>query len=259
MANRKHLLAAACAAVVAGGAAAARQTMASLLQVDQRALVSRADLVYRSPAADGTEGQPIGNGVMGTAVWTSPGALHFQINRCDVFAAGKAHAAGPQHGPTDYCGSCARVTVEVGGQPFAAGERFAQRLSLHEAEVSLRGEGLQARCFVSAVADVLVLEVNDQRPEPQALRVTLSRWRPAAVKTADHVATLEFGPEARTPVLTQRFHEGDYHCASAVAAQVAGRRTETDATAEEARTLRDPSGRGLIASCAFSVTRDRFA
>ena len=95
MANREYLLAAVCAAVVAGESTGVGQTDTSLLQVDDGALVSRADLVYRSPAANGTEGQPIGNGVMGTAVWTSPGALHFQINRCDVFSAGKAHSAGP--------------------------------------------------------------------------------------------------------------------------------------------------------------------
>src|SRR4051812_29941347 len=53
--------------------------------VDFRALVSRADLDYDKPATRSEEGQPIGNGRMGSLVWTTPSALHFQINRVDVF------------------------------------------------------------------------------------------------------------------------------------------------------------------------------
>ena len=30
---------------------------------------------------------PVGNGRTGSLVWTTPSALHFQINRVDVFAA----------------------------------------------------------------------------------------------------------------------------------------------------------------------------
>jgi hypothetical protein len=46
--------------------------------VDYRALVSQSDLVYQSPAARSCEGQPIGNGRMGTLVWTTPNAIRFQ-------------------------------------------------------------------------------------------------------------------------------------------------------------------------------------
>ena len=61
----------------------------SCIDVDYRALVSQSDLIYRSPAARPVEGQPIGNGRMGTLVWTTPSAVHFQINRSDVFAVNK--------------------------------------------------------------------------------------------------------------------------------------------------------------------------
>ena len=44
----------------------------SLLQVDSRALVSRGDWIYLRPANGPGEGQPIGNGVMATLVWTTP-------------------------------------------------------------------------------------------------------------------------------------------------------------------------------------------
>ena len=44
-----------------------------------RAVVSRADLLYNAPVARSEEGIPIGNGRMGTLVWTTPSALKFQL------------------------------------------------------------------------------------------------------------------------------------------------------------------------------------
>ena len=61
-------------------------TTGALVEVDYRALVSQSDLLYQSPAAQSIEGQPIGNGRMGTLVWSTANAIHFQINRGDVFA-----------------------------------------------------------------------------------------------------------------------------------------------------------------------------
>ena len=75
-----------------------------MLTVDHRALVSSADLIYLSPVADPVEGLPLGNGTMGTLVWTTPSSLHFQLNRSDVFAVNKDHH-GPQAGETDYGGA----------------------------------------------------------------------------------------------------------------------------------------------------------
>jgi hypothetical protein len=51
--------------------------------VDQQESVSPSDLVYDRPAETPDAGQPIGNGRMGTMVWTSPAAVHLQINRVD--------------------------------------------------------------------------------------------------------------------------------------------------------------------------------
>ena len=82
------------------------------LELDHGALVSQADLVYEAPVKRSVEGQPIGNGRMGTLVWTSPGAVHLQINRNDVFAVNRNHA-GTQFGPDDYCSGCAGVVLEM--------------------------------------------------------------------------------------------------------------------------------------------------
>lgn len=213
----------------------------SLVEVDAREFVSRADLIYQAPVRRSVEGQPIGNGTMGTSVWTTPGAIHFQVNRCDVLAVNKQHTAEGQFGSTDYCGTCARVTVEIGGQPFEPSDAFEQRLSVHEGEVTVAAEDLRARCFVSAVTDVLVLEIDDGRPRPEPLRVTVDQWRPARVTTGNHVATLEFADEREKPLLVQRFRDGDYHCASAVAASVVGRETRIETRNDQSRTLIVPA------------------
>ena len=74
------------------------------------------ELIYEQPAASPNAGQPIGNGRMGTMVWTSPEAIHLQINRVDVFAVNRDHP-GSQFSATDYCGGIAGVVVHVGGEP----------------------------------------------------------------------------------------------------------------------------------------------
>ena len=225
----------------------------SALIVDYRALVSNADLIYKSPAEVPVEGQPIGNGRMGTLVWTTPGTVQMQINRTDVFAVNKYHA-GPRKGPTDYCGGCAKVTIDVGGRPFQAGETFSQYLSLYEAECTITGDGLFVRCFVSSTFDVLAMEVNDQRAEPQPLRVTVSMWRPPEVKTGNHTAHYTFHDDHKDILVAQQFDERDYHCASAVAARIDGYRIQAEKQSERSRILIAPAKKGkrtiLISSSA---------
>jgi len=229
----------------------------SLLEVDHRVLVSRADLIYQSPVGAPVEGLPIGNGRMGTLVWTTPDAIHFQINRSDVFAVNKEHV-GPQFGPTDYGGGCARIAVHVGGAPFRGGEVFEQRLSLYNAEVSIAGDGVRARCFVSSESEVLVLEVDDQRPEPQPVRVALSMWREPEVKIGDHVARYRFAGSGGAVLILQEFEEGDYHCSSAVVARVVGSGAQIGVSGARTRTIAAPATKGsttIIISSAASWSR----
>ena len=93
-------------------AAEVRAAGRSKFEINWRALVSRADLHYRQPVTNPVDGVPLGNGRMGTMVWTTPEAVHFQINRGDVFATNKHHL-GPQHGPADYCGGVAKIDISV--------------------------------------------------------------------------------------------------------------------------------------------------
>jgi hypothetical protein len=222
--------------------------------IDYRALVSRADLIYREPPGIPMEGLPVGNGRMGTLVWTTPDAVHFQINRNDVFAVGRNHRAdqawpiGPEGEHVDYCGACGKVEINLGGDALAAGEAFGARLSLYEAEASITGAGVRFRCFVSGVRDFLVMEINDCRTVPQPLSVRLSMWRDPVVQTGGHIARYRFveGPDGIAVI--QTFDEDDFHGASAVAVDVPGTTVSLGHTDEKSRTLSLPAqtGRRLV-------------
>jgi hypothetical protein len=224
------------------------------LEVDARALVSSADLVYQSPAPDSLAGLPIGNGRMGTLVWTRPSEVCLQINRVDVMATGKHHAGTFCDAVDQRWGACAQVVIDLGGQPLAAGPAFCQRLSLYQAEVTIAGEGVHVRCRVSATTDVLALEIDDRRPEPQPLRLTLSMWPAPEQVSGAHVTSHSLAGSPDTPVVVQRYREGDHHCASAVAACLGPDGVQGPPAGALARTLVAPARPGqrtiLIASAA---------
>ena len=225
-----------------------------MVDIDYRALVSQADLVYESPAEWSVEGTPIGNGRRGTMAWTTPSAVHFQINRCDVFASDRYHA-GHQYGDCDYAGACAQVTLDVGDDVFHTGNGFRQHLSVYDAEFTVAAADIYVRGFVHSADDVMVLQVDDQRPDPQPLRLTVSMWRPPQVetvltlwpdktlKTGTHVARYTFEEGAHSIVLRQAFDEireftdSSYHGTSAVAAAVADRPVTIDTDSDRSRTL----------------------
>ncbi|MFM8285228.1 MAG: DUF5703 domain-containing protein, partial [Planctomycetaceae bacterium] len=244
------------AALEDGAAGAAGDAEGPLAGVPRsQAAVARPDLVSLRPAEKPAAGQPIGNGRMGTLVWTSPDAVQLQINRADVFPVNRDHI-GERGGATDYCGGIAQVVIGIGSEAFAAGENpFEQRLSLESAECTIKGAGVEVRSFVSAHADVLVMEINDQRRLPEAVRVTVSMVRPPEVVTGDHVATTIFADDRDRIALLQRFRERDYHNASALHVGVVG---EVPVKLEEpsttSRTLVLPAAQGrrvvLITSAA---------
>ncbi|MBU6239285.1 MAG: hypothetical protein KGQ51_15800 [Planctomycetes bacterium] len=187
--------------------------------VNQRTGVARSDLVYDKPAATPDEGQPIGNGRMGTMVWTSPKAIHMQIHRVDVFAVNANHQGRPGQigSATDYCGGIASVVIQVGGEPFDAGKgKFRQQLSLENAECTIETADIVARMFLSAETDVLVLEIDDRRESPQPLQVAVSMLREPEVRAGENFASTGFVDKPKQVVLQQRFRERDFHNASAV-------------------------------------------
>ena len=114
----------------------------SLLEVDHQKLVARADLTYERPVIRSEEGLPLGNGRMGSLVWTTPSALKLQINRVDVFASDSATDSFPER-HTDYCGGCGFVDVDCvdHGNDVFPGDRTRQNLSCYDGLVAVRGRG----------------------------------------------------------------------------------------------------------------------
>jgi hypothetical protein len=243
------------------------------LQVDFAALVSRADLDYTTPATRSEEGQPIGNGRTGSLVWTTPSALHFQVNRVDVFGQDSYTTSFPKQ-DSDYASGCAFVDVNLvgAGEDVFAGPAFNQHLSVYDALMTARGNGVTARVLAWPRRDVIAIEMDDERERPEAISVDLrmlryatpmikgrsyelARTHTSIVETAEHSAEsqLQVRDDGRI-VLTQHFHEGDFHSRSAVAAMVIGRPSRARYLNETTVQVSAAAGKGkftiLLASAA---------
>jgi hypothetical protein len=240
------------------GSASARE----LLEVDHAALVARADLDYGRVASRSEEGMPLGNGRVGSLVWTVPTALKLQINRVDVFGSNSATNSFPERN-TDYCNSCALVDLEfVGyGDDIFAEDRTAQHLSCHDGLVTVKGRDVAIRALAWHEQDVMALEVTDRRREPGAIRLNLRMVRPATVRTMSHVARSRLESRDGRLILTQAFEEDAYYCGSAVAAGALGREVQVRQMRDDELSLVLKPGQGsftvLIASAASFAREER--
>jgi len=91
---------------------AGAETSQSPLHYDYRNLVAHAGLSFNTPATNRHDGLPIGNGRVGTLVWTTPSALHYQINDVDLFCFGNNTLASPK-GHSDYSSGCGYLDINV--------------------------------------------------------------------------------------------------------------------------------------------------
>ena len=220
------------------------QTSDSLLQYDYPGLVAHSDVAFKTPAPSNHDGLPIGNGRVGTLVWTTPAALHYQINDVDLFCFDKDTLASPK-GHNDYSSGCGYFDINlVGyGNDVFAGEKFDQTLSVYEGLESAEGDGVRTRSLAWTDGDVIATEVDDQRSHPGAIDIDLRMLRYAPVFTVKqpptplgpHGATIRIGEHVATSrldiregkiLLTQEFSEGRFYSASAVAVGVVGRETK---------------------------------
>ena len=247
--------------------------------IDYEALVSQSNLIYDHPRP-AIESQCVGNGVMGTMVWTSPGAVHLQINRTDLFPVNKHHKFAAKANPIDQWNGCAKIDIELGDDPFGGSGSFQQRLDLYNAEESIAGNDVRLRCFVSSTMDVMVVEVDDLRPTPLPMTIVVSMWSergPQPVRHDDphpsskgyHQASFEFLPDTNRVTVVQRFDEyfdpiyqlKDYHCRSAVAIQVTGSPSTIAEDSPQRWVIKAPAQAGkrriLIASAGSFSNDDR--
>jgi hypothetical protein len=212
-----------------------------MIQFDRQAQVARADLDYAEPARRSEEGMPVGNGRMGSLVWTTASSLKLQINRVDVHAMDSTTFSFPR-ADSDYGYGCGFVDINFvhSGEDVFSGSAFHQHLSLYDGLLTVRGAGLTARVVAWPARDVIAIEIDDQRSRPEAIDIDLrmlrfqSQYIPGktaeladahsvVVRTAGHTAASTLGVEAGGITLTQQFREAAFYDASGVAAAVVGR------------------------------------
>jgi len=160
------------------------------LSVNREAFLSQHDVVYLSPAVDGYEGFPIGNGDLGAMGWTPPKELFFQINKTDTWDDAPPGLFSPWEDAQDpdkaerftSLRSCGQLRIEPGLPVFdwMYLKDFEGRLSLADAQACWQAEGplgtVRCRAFVVGKPPVMVVHYEDELSEPVARRVTLTRW-----------------------------------------------------------------------------------
>jgi hypothetical protein len=258
--------------------AVATHAASTLLDVNYRALVSRGDLDYTEPASRSEEGMPVGNGRMGSLVWTSPSQLKFQINRVDVFGCDASSVSFPQ-ADSDYAAGCGYVDINLvqAGDDVFAGKSFNQHLSLYDAVMTANGNGVTARVLAWPQHDVMAVEIDDERGKPEPVSVDLRMLRYAIqrqtgmnyplvtnhavmIQTAEHFATSKLDIRDGRIVLTQQFREHQFYDSSAIAISVIGRKSKPRYLDDAIVQLSATPGRGrftiLIASAASFKTNE---
>jgi hypothetical protein len=115
-------------------------------QIDLRSLISAADLTYNEPVVRSEEGMPVGNGRMGSLVWTTPSSLKFQINRVDIFGNNSASNNFFERN-TDYCSGAGFVDIDfvTWGEDVFASPGFKQHLSCYDGIISTIGRKVSTR------------------------------------------------------------------------------------------------------------------
>jgi hypothetical protein len=192
--------------------------------VDLKSLISKSDLLYDKPVISSEEGMPVGNGCMGSLVWTTPSSLKFQINRVDIFGNNAASNSFFERN-TDYCSGAGFVDISFvtwGDDVFAA-PGFKQHLSCYEGVVSTEGNGIKTQTIVWNENDVMAVSVEDLRDTPQPVVVSLRMLRDTIVTRGSHSATSRLRIIEDRIVITQKFEEGDYYCGSVVVIGISGK------------------------------------
>ena len=172
-------------AMLAAGAQAAKAASGSPRSVDYRRLVSRADLSFDHTFDISDEGLPIGNGTMGSLIWTAPHALKFQINRVDVYANG-CETNSFFRRDHDYAYACGLLDIELVdfGQEVFPKEGTRQHLAVYDGLATIAGAGVTTESTAWQKGDVFAVRIDDKRQSPGTIRAKLQTMRPRSPLTS---------------------------------------------------------------------------
>ncbi len=144
-------------------------------------LLERSNPVYTAPVERALQGLPIGNGVLGTMVWTPryEGGMVYQLNRVDAWAADSLSSYNPYQNNT--IPSLARLVIRPKPRLALDGKGFSASLSMGDGVVTVREEGdggaFVGRSFVAADRPVLVVDLTDTRKGASGATVGVGQWR----------------------------------------------------------------------------------
>ena len=141
--------------------------------------LSKHDIVYKTPAYEGFEGFPVGNGDMGGMVWNSFNGLEVQLNKSDLFDQPNKESLATLRGG-------ARLNIDLGAPGFEWTylDDFDGRLSLKNAEAVLNAktpfmESL-INSWVAPDKNVWFFQIKiknlNHLKEGTKIRVSLERW-----------------------------------------------------------------------------------
>ena len=226
----------------------------ALIAVDYASLVGGADLDFKMPLGPGAErGLPIGNGRVGTLLWTRPeqSKLHMQINHTDVFAFRNSSAA-TLDAHAFYCNGCGFVDIDVGDDAFGD-HSTSNHLAVYDAVAEVSGRGVRIRAFAWNQKDVIAVEITDDRDEPRPISVDLRMLRPPEVKSGPHSAISSVAAIGQDIELTQEFREKadqplalDLNSLSTLRARVIGRAAAASKVNDRTMRLTTPAGKGTL-------------
>lgn len=149
-----------------------------LFKVDPSYL-SKHDIVYKTPAYEGFEGFPLGNGDLGGMVWNNNCGLEVQINKNDLFDQPNGESGSTLRGG-------ARLSIDLGVPAFEwlYLDDFDGRLSLKDAKVvfSTGTPFMKSdiKSWISPVKNVWFFQIStknlNQPTIKPKIRVSLERW-----------------------------------------------------------------------------------
>ncbi|WP_169704698.1 glycosyl hydrolase family 95 catalytic domain-containing protein [Runella slithyformis] len=149
-----------------------------LFAVDSMYLAKH-DIVYKTPAYEGFEGFPLGNGDLGGMIWNTNNGIEVQLNKSDLYDRPNNESLATLRGG-------ARLTVDLGapGVEWIYLDDFDGRLSIKNAEVVLHAKTpfMESRVnsWVASSKNVWCFQIKashfKQLKEGTKLRVSLERW-----------------------------------------------------------------------------------
>lgn len=141
--------------------------------------LSKHDVVYQTPAYEGFEGFPLGNGDLGGMVWNTGTGIEVQINKNDLFDQSHEENRSTLRGG-------ARLNIDFGAPGFdwMYLDDFDGRLSLQNAEVTLKAKTPfmenNISSWIAPGKNVWCFQIKSKSFESlkdgTKIRVSLERW-----------------------------------------------------------------------------------